>query len=94
MIRNGSQVIRERVRLVGDGFVALTAHGLRHFGTAARWTGVAMTLGPRLAALPRTLAQMPNVWQTLLSRGARLELTPEKLWGLIPAGRKDEGRQT
>lgn len=88
MIRNGSQVIRERVRLLGDGFVARTAHGLRHFGTAARWTGVAMTLGPRLAALPRTLAQMPNVWQTLSSRGARLELTPEKLWKLIPEGVK------
>lgn len=47
-----------------------------------------MTLGPRLAALPRTLAQMPNVWQKLLTRGARLELTPEKLWKLIPEGVK------
>ena len=81
-------VIRERVRLASGRVVVHTANGLRHFGVAVRKTGVAMTLGPRLATLPRTLAQMPDVWQTLASRAARLELTPEKLWELIPAGVK------
>ncbi len=81
-------VIRERVRLAGDRFAVHTANGWRYLGAAAPWTGVAMTLGPRLAALPRTLAQTPSVWQKLARRGAGLELTPRALWELIPTGVK------
>lgn len=72
--------IRERVRRAGSRVVVRTANGWRHSGMA----GVAMTLGPRLAALPRTLAQMPDVRQALASRGARLEFTPRALWERIP----------
>ena len=52
-----------------------------------RWAGLAIAVGSRLAAVPRTLAQMPNeVWQKLASRGTTI--SPDALYDLIPAGVK------
>ena len=55
-----------------QGAVGLTSyesdHGTR-IGMVKRWAGLAMTIGSRLAALPRTLAQMPKeVWDKLATR--------------------------
>ena len=73
-----------------QGAVGLTSyesdHGTR-IGMVKRWAGLAMTIGSRLAALPRTLAQMPQeVWDKLASRGTNI--SPEALYDLIPAGVK------
>ena len=54
---------------------------------AKRWAGLAIVVGSRLAAMPRTLAQMPKeVWDKLGSRGTNI--SPEALYDLIPAGVK------
>lgn len=61
-------------------------HRIR-IGKAKRATGLAIAVGSRLAAVPRTLAQMPNeVWQKLASRGTAI--SRDALYDLIPAGVK------
>jgi hypothetical protein len=56
-------------------------------GRAKRWAGLAIAVGSRLAAVPRTLAEMPKeVWRKLASRGTKI--SPEALYDLIPAGVK------
>ena len=68
----------------------MTSHESEHaigIGRVKRWAGVAIAVGSRLAALPRTLAQMPNgVWRKLASRGTNI--SPEALYELVPAGVK------
>ena len=68
----------------------MTSHESEHatgIGRVKRWAGVAIAVGSRLAAMPRTLAQMPNgVWRKLASRGTNI--SPEALYELVPAGVK------
>ena len=70
--------------------VGLTSHerdNANRIGRAKRWAGLAIAVGSRLAAVPRSLAQMPNeVWQKLASRGTTI--SPDALYDLIPAGVK------
>ncbi len=49
------------------------------------WAGLATGVGPRMAILPRSLAQMPGeVVRTLVARSAKI--SPRALYDLIPAG--------
>ena len=61
-------------------------HRIR-IGKLKQSAGLAIAVGSRLAAVPRTLAQMPSeVWQKLASRGTTI--SRDALYDLIPAGVK------